>query len=281
MLIDVRRRTPLGVDEGLAAVAVPTPEPRPGTAFPPRRLTLRGQDIFDLNLWCGTCPALFQRLAEPLAPDLAVASDQLARGVDAVDDEVLELYGSVLPRSVYTTLLLELWPRLVAPGDPDDYYVREQVATWGIDPVVGAPENPGTPYYRTFETTIDAGGHLFELVVPMVPSTWSDAEQVKEYVDGGQATATAVAYSLLDVLEPLSREGVDHYQHWVLTHFLLDGHHKLEAAARAGRPLRLLSVLDERKSISTSEDVDVMIEALNRRPSERPSVSEPREAGHD
>jgi len=33
-------------------------------------------------------------------------------------------------------------------------------------------------------------------------------------------------------------EGEDYYEHWVLTHVLLDGHHKIEAAATAGRPIR-------------------------------------------
>jgi len=29
-------------------------------------------------------------------------------------------------------------------------------------------------------------------------------------------------------------EADDHYEHWVFAHFLLDGHHKIEAVARDG-----------------------------------------------
>jgi hypothetical protein len=49
--------------------------------------------------------------------------------------------------------------------------------------------------------------------------------------------------------------GEDYYEHWVLTHFLLDGHHKIEAAASAGRPIRLLSFVNERISIAAPEDL--------------------------
>jgi hypothetical protein len=56
-------------------------------------------------------------------------------------------------------------------------------------------------------------------------------------------------------------EGEDYYEHWVLTHFLLDGHHKFEAAARSNRPIRLLALLDERISIASPEDVAQMLRA--------------------
>lgn len=89
----------------------------------------------------------------------------------------------------------------------------------------------------------DLGEDVF--VVPMVPLTWNDRERVEEYVTlmGQGAVPTAVAISTLDVCEPAVGMSADHYQHWGLTHFLLDGHHKLEVAAGAGRSVRLLSLL--------------------------------------
>jgi hypothetical protein len=75
------------------------------------------------------------------------------------------------------------------------------------------------------------------------------------------ATGTAVAYSILDLLQPAVDEGEDYYEHWVLTHFLLDGHHKIEAAARAERPIRLLSLVDDRISIAGTEDLATLVQA--------------------
>lgn len=264
VLIDVRRGASIGVKEKRALVAVPTPKPPAGTAFPPRRLTLRGTPVFDLNLWCGTCPALFTRLNEPDAADLGVTNERLRGGLSAIDDSVLKVYGGVLPRSTYTVLLLEATPQLVEPGDPSDYFSHEQVTTWGIDPALGAPEDPGTPYYRTFETPVDRDSHMYEFIVPMVPPQWNDEARVAEYAADTSAPVTAVAYTLLDVLEPATGEPEDHYQHWTLTHFLLDGHHKVEAAARAQRAIRVLALIDEQASIASLDDVAKAIAARSR-----------------
>ncbi|MEO3936396.1 hypothetical protein V3N99_06515 [Dermatophilaceae bacterium Soc4.6] len=261
MVIDVRRGVELGVQDELALVAVPTPKPPPGTAFPPRRLTLRGVPVFELALWCGTCPAIFQRLSEPENAELGLVNARLNTGLHDIDDEVLRVYGQALPASRYTAILLEVVPELVTPGDPSDYFSHEQVATWGVDPVLGVPESPGSLYYRTFETPMGNQAHLYEFVVPMVPPAWNESGRLAAYGASGATLPTAVAYSLLDVVQPAMEEGDDYYEHWVLSHFLLDGHHKIEAASAAGRPVRLLSLIDERISIGSPEDIATAVKA--------------------
>jgi hypothetical protein len=69
----------------------------------------------------------------------------------------------------------------------------------------------------------------------MVPPTWSEPRRVAEH--------------------PTVDHGEDWYAHWGLTHFLLDGHHKLQAAAETGRPLRLLSLLSVEGSLATPDQV--------------------------
>lgn len=78
-------------------------------------------------------------------------------------------------------MLLRVTPRLVTPVAEGDYFAHEQVATWGIDSFWGLPENPRTPYYRTFETPVTSSAHLYEFVVPMVPPTWDDRTRVRLY----------------------------------------------------------------------------------------------------
>lgn len=250
-------------------MVVPTPKPAPGTAFPPRRLALHGVSVFELNLWCGTCPALFKKLTNPDAADLGLANELLNCGLSVIDDSVLRAYGKALPESEYTALLLETTPRLVLPGTPTDYFSHEQVTTWGVDPVPGAADDPGTPYYRTFETPVGKGRHLYESVVPMVPPSWNDRAITADYLRDGVESGTAVAYSLLDVLQPAMDEGEDYYEHWVLSHFLLDGHHKFEAAAAAGRSIRLLSLLDERISIASPDELSTLVTARAHSPQSR------------
>lgn len=133
VLIDVRRGVPLGVRAKRATVVVPTPRPAPGTAFPPRRLSLRGVPVLELNLWCGTCPALFKRLAEPESADLGLVNQRLSAGVDQIDDDVLRVYGGTLAKSTYT-----LRPATSALQGPD-LPLKEGDGGEGSDVVVSDP----------------------------------------------------------------------------------------------------------------------------------------------
>jgi len=260
-LIDSCSGVKLGVREGRAAIAVPTPKPAPGTAFPPRRLTLHGSSVFELSLWCGTCPAMFRKLSEPDAGDLGVANIALNAGLASIDGDVVRAYGNVLPKSTYTVLLLELRPKLISPGGERDYFVQEQVTTWGIDPIIGSAEPAGSSYYRSFEAPVDGERHLYEFLVPMVPPSWNDSNGVARYQQPQSGLLpTAVAYTLLDVLAPAVDEGEDWYWHWLLQHFLIDGHHKVEAAARTGQSVRLLAFVDEAVSMATPEELIRMVE---------------------
>jgi hypothetical protein len=93
----------------------------------------------------------------------------------------------------------------------------------------------------------------------MVPPAWNNSDRVAQYATDTTAEfPTAVAYSLLDVLQPAMDDGEDYYEHWVLSHFLIDGHHKMQAAATAGGPIRLLALVDERTSLATTEDLATM-----------------------
>lgn len=167
-------------------------------------------------------------------------------------------FGRLLPKGPYLPLLLEVTPRLVRPVEPGDYFAHEQVATWGIDAFWGLPENPRTPYYRTFETAVGPTAHAYEFVVPMVPPSWNLRSTVDEYESllATTSTPTAVAVSTLDICaaSTATRDG-DWYEHWALTHFLLDGHHKFEAAAAVGRPLRLLALVSIDGSLASADDI--------------------------
>ncbi|MFF8731666.1 hypothetical protein ACF073_35025 [Streptomyces sp. NPDC015171] len=234
-------------------------EQRNARGGPGRRLlVVDGDPAFELSSWCGSCPFLFRRL-ETAQQTLSLESvqEQLTGTLaDPDDGGVIDAFGALLPEGDYLPLLLHVEPRLVIPGKEGDYFSDEQVTTWGIDQFWGLPEYPHTPYYRTFETRVDASAHLYEFVVPMVAPTWNARDRVAEYVElmGRGAVPTAVAVSTLDVCEPAIGEPADHYRHWGLTHFLLDGHHKLEAAATAGRPVRLLSLLALGEGLAESED---------------------------
>ncbi|MCO4695257.1 hypothetical protein LRR80_01307 [Streptomyces sp. RO-S4] len=258
-----------GVAPSGARLTFETELHEPGPTPRRRLLVLDGEPAFQLSMWCGTCQFLFRRL-EGADGTLSLDSvrERLAVGVSDLDEGILTAFGLLLPEGDYLPLLLRVVPRLVTPGQEGDYFSDEQVATWGPDQFWGLPEHPRTPYYRTFETVVNDEAHLYEFVVPMVPPLWNDQERVVEYVESmGRGTEpTAVAVSTLDRCEPaVSPHATDRYEHWGLTHFLLDGHHKLEAAAAARRPVRILSLLAMGESLSDCDD-QRRLPALRERP---------------
>lgn len=244
-LVIAGERRPLGEssDSWLAFGEEPQ---QPGAWAGRRLLSVRGKPAFELSFWCGTCQFISRRLeGANEGGSIEDLQQLLTEGVSGVDEVVVERFGSILPADDYIPLLLSIQPRLVLPAQPGGYFAEEQVATWGVNSFWGLPEYPRTPYYRTFDTVIDAQSHLFEFVVPMVPPTWNERVRVAELTErlAESSKPTAVAVSILDVCQPADSHGGDYYAHWALTHLLLDGHHKMEAAAASGRPLQLLSLL--------------------------------------
>jgi hypothetical protein len=229
-----------------------------------RLLFLQGNPAFELSYWCGTCPFLFRRLEGANGTlSLPAMEQRLAHGLADFDAEVTDAFAQLLPEGDYLPLLLHLTPRLTTPMRTGDYFADEQVSTWGLSAFWGLPEYPATPYYRTFQTPVDQHAHLFEFVVPMVPPSWNDQLRVAEHMQRlHQSSApTAVAVATLDVCQPATSDAsTDYYEHWALTHFLLDGHHKMQAAADSARPVQLLSLIALEPSLATPEQLTRLLE---------------------
>lgn len=254
-----------GPPQGLGAAAAPLGFTVAGSGpkgrNPVRSLTLDGEEAFELSFWCGTCPFLFER---KMGANRTLSSQQLTgrlnQGLPGPDPEVVASVASLLPEGVYVPLLIELIPRLVRPVEPGDYFAEEQVRTWGIANFWGLPENPRTPYYRAGEQILGETERLYEFVVPMVPPSWNHPDRVREYRDqfGAGAQPVALAVSILDICQPAtvgSDASEPDLTHWGFPHFLLDGHHKLQAAAEVGVPIRLLSLLSVDHSLATRDQV--------------------------
>jgi hypothetical protein len=269
-VIEIGEPCELGLTEGARlGFSLPTRQTPDGERFNSRKLLLDGDEAFDLSFWTGTCSFLFERLSganQTLSLD--ALQDRLNDGLDGLAADVLTAFGSLLPSGHFLPMLFALEPHLVVPGDERDYFTHEQLETWRIDPFWGLRHSPRTPYYRSFETSVPGGtapagssgdGHLFEFVVPMVPPNWNDAGRVSDYKQrlAHSARPTAVALSLLDICQPAVLEGEEsgYYAHWCVTHFLLDGHHKLQAASEERRAVRLLSIVSIDHSLATLTDI--------------------------
>jgi hypothetical protein len=231
-----------------------------------RFITLDGKKAYHIGNICETCTFFFERLEganDRVSP--AELSERLRRGLTRIDDDVVRTATAVLPKGKYRALLLRCLPRVVIPSKEGDYFFEEQVALWGIDGFWGVPHYTKVEYYRTPVLRMSNHRGLFEFLVPMFPKNYLRAEAINLYKDALSQgdLPTALAVSVLDVKQPSFWDGnPDVNEHWCLSHYLLDGHHKMYAASELGVPVSILSFLAYEKGVSTKEQMAEAIETL-------------------
>lgn len=226
-----------------------------------RYLAVRGETPFELGNICRTCQFWFRRLSPEAAPiDVESVNVRLEEGLATLDEETVSAFARLLPEGDYRIALLELVPQRVRPGGASDYFRNEQAAAWD-DLQEQDVIDPGTDYYRPAGRSAVAvgerGGLSFEFLVPLQRPDGLDEARIgffEERLAGGR-TPTAVSVGMLD----LKQHWDSATAHWCLAHFLLDGHHKVEAAARSGRPLTLLSFIACDAGLSSADEVDRLL----------------------
>jgi hypothetical protein len=214
-----------------------------------RFLAIDEDEVWDLGFPCGSCTILFRRVvaeAPPVPP--SEISRRLNSGIHQLDDDLVRAVSKILPIGEYLVTLLRMDPRLVGPGDADDYFTHEFKSTRLHE------HDPETPYYRgrTTKLPVQAGfGNwtLFvELAVPLSPVEATHESVVAEWqskLEEG-ASPSVLAVTIPEwVSEHYNIEpGTQPDTHVVLTHFILDGHHKMMAAARNGTSLSVMAFIN-------------------------------------
>ena len=227
-----------------------------------RYLYVGTRRTFHLSYWCGTCPFFFGR-QEDSDQTLSIErlEETLNRGLDDFDADVLDAFGSLLPRGRYIPMLLEIAPRLILPRNVGEYPSEEELDRQAVHGFWGRPGHHHTPYYCGASRAIGGSENLYEYIVPMVPPSWNDAERValhKRLLER-DSRPTAVSLSIVDITygweeDESGEDSEEEVIHWGLVHFMLDGHHKLQAAAETSRPLRLLSFFSTQYGVAAEEN---------------------------
>jgi hypothetical protein len=225
-----------------------------------RYLTLDGKRAYYLGNICGTCSFLFERLGganQEIKPE-TVAS-QLKLGItdlDMVIDEVKKL----MPNEEYYVNQLTIKPQLVQIGSDFDYFKKEQVEEWGMDAFWGFAHHPKIQYYRGKTLEFSQNKMLYEFIVPMFPQGWLDEVTINEYKEfyNQGIEPTALSISILDIKQCYDSE----VEHWCLTHYVIDGHHKIYAASQMNQSLSLLSFLAINKGVSSEDEIRLLLEKL-------------------
>lgn len=234
-----------------------------------RFLTIDGVQAYHIGNICGTCAFFFERMeGASRGIEVGALTARLAEGLAALDRDIVDSLAQLAPNSDYVIALLQVQPRAVRSHGNEDYFAVEQVAQvgpdyWGDEP----PHDAKIDYYRVEGRSAvplantEAGTVGFDFIVPMVPETALNEERVRYYeaVLAEGRSPTAVSVSVLDIKGPY--DGTDH---WCLAHYVLDGHHKIAAAARTGREITLLAFIAVDRGISDRESIEAMLATFNR-----------------
>lgn len=234
-----------------------------------RYISIDGNPAYEIGNICGTCNFYFERLEganQSVHPTDLI--DQLNEGLTSLDKKTIDKVAEIIPNGKYKVLLLTVYPKLIELGKEKDYFSNEEIKLWGIDGFWGLPHNPKISYYRGTDQSIKKDEKIFEFIIPIFPQTWLNQDRVEFYKEqfDQDKTPTAISLSVLDIKAPASwinEEKPEFTGHWCLAHYILDGHHKLFAAAELKKPINLICFLAIEEGVyETTNDIDTLLETI-------------------
>lgn len=246
-----------------------------------RYLTIGDQKAFHMGNTCGSCNFVFRRLgAARVVENYWWCNKTSSDGISNVTEEMISKLNSglntldpkfvgelklIMPKGNYEVILTQATPKLVSPNQPGDYFAEEQAELIGLDRWDELPYYPETKYYRLHKAPMPPYSRFFEFLIPIFCFGFLDKERIAFYenmLENGNMP-TAVALSVIDSYAPADRRTeTTIYKDVCLAHYLIDGHHKVYAAARLGKPLTILSFIAINHGKSTQSEVKECLQLL-------------------
>lgn len=235
-------------------------------------LTVGGQRIFEYGCPCGTCGIVFRKLKSAANRISDTEAVELLGSLDSIpSNDVLLRLARILKPGSYHPAITEGIVRRIEPGTKDDYFSNDVVRLFGLEaPDYKEPSSPKTPYYRLGSdhalnrTGRTSGPHkalVTAVVMPLQDLASLNRDRVeywkKQHADG--RTLTAFAVSVIDDQAPANEAQDQTYEfeeQMLFTNCLLDGHHRVQAAAELGAPIRILSLITKEFSL-LKDDNDI------------------------
>ena len=232
-----------------------------------RFLTIDGKRAYHLGNICGTCHFFFSKLENANRTFSATEiSKRLEENKELLDAGFLSFVSQIFPSDDYFVCQIRFKPKLVYPGDKTDYFSKECTDLFGVDGYYGVPHNPKTPYYRDSGISLGEKRLLINFIVPLHQPGTLDPKRVDYYIEryGKGCVPGGLAISILDIEGPAilkEQAGPADTEHWCLAHYLIDGHHKIHAAAKLGKECSLLCFISRKESFGGDNALYTLSEA--------------------
>ena len=228
-------------------------------------LTVGGERVFEYGCPCGTCGIVFRKIGSAAYRVSDTEAVQLLGNLDAIpSNEALRRLARVLKPGGYYPTIVTGTVKLIKPGASNDYFSTDVVRLFGLEPPdYTEPSGPKTSYYRfgvdrELERTGRITGPHKALVTAVVMPLHEPSELNREHIEFWKrqhhagVNLTAFAVSVLDNQQPAMSPPDATYpyeEQFLLTICTLDGHHRIQAAAELGVPVRILSLLAKEFSL--------------------------------
>lgn len=238
-------------------------------------LLLDGERIFEFGSSCGTCGIVFRKIGSPSHRVDDAEAVELMGSLERVPPPVvLQRLARPLEVGHYFPVVVEGRVFLIEPGSADDYFATDVARLFGEMPPEELPQ-PATGYYRfASEHSIERSGRtggphtalLTALVMPLISPALLDRARVelwKERQRAGQSL-TAFAVAVIDDQEPWGfpvDRTYPYEEQLLFANCLLDGHHRIQAAAETHAPIRILSLVA--RDVSITKDAPTLAAVLN------------------
>jgi hypothetical protein len=239
-------------------------------------LTIAGERVFEYGCPCGTCGIVFRKIGSAAYRLSDTKAVELLGNLDAMPShEALRKLARVLKPGLYCPSIVTGSVKLIEPGASDDYFSTDVVRLFGLEPPdYTEPAGPRTSYYRLgvdrqLERTGRISGPHKALVTAVVMPLHEPSELNRERIEYWKRqhhagmNLTAFAVSVLDNQAPAMSPPDNTYpyeEQFLLTMCLLDGHHRIQAAAELGVPVHILSLLAREFSlVRNSNDIATVL----------------------
>lgn len=239
-----------------------------------RFITIDKQKVFHIGNICGTCGFFF--LKQQDCSNLDMSEKKIIEKLNdnnekIVYDDLIKL-SEIIPNGAYNVIIGELTPSYIMPNSINDYFMNEIRESWG-NYESGEQSEANTEYFRgdTLDFGIDEnknGQKYFEFLIPQFESEQLDFKRVNYYKTQMELGLfpTILTLGILDVKTSMQFPEIDGKEiepnyptHWCFANYLVDGHHKLRAAAEIKKPIRIISFVSKSESWQL---IDKMIEKI-------------------
>jgi len=228
-------------------------------------LLVNGERIYEYGCPCGTCGIVFRKVgsinhqvSDPEAVQILGELNKIPSSKD------LQRLARVLEPGIYHPLVIEGKVSSIEPGAANDYFASDVVRLFGLEP----PEykdswGPWTTYYKLGpDVEIERSGRISgphkalitSVVMPLHNPSQLDRERI-DFWKGKHSegdTLAGFALSVVDNQSPAMEPPDPTYKYkelFLFTNCLIDGQHRIQAAAELGVAVRILSFVSSQFSL--------------------------------